>query len=111
MQIHWRNADPISAEARRATDARIERLAQGHRDLVDVWVDVAQDQSPLRGAEQVAIRCQARGTQLVAHGYAAEPEMALRDALQTFEREVKRMRERRESRRSTPQNGSAPAAA
>ncbi len=107
MEIHWRNPGPISADAKAAATTRIERLANGHSDLIDVWVDVASNRHRTRGAEEVAIRCQARGVELVAHGYAAEPALALREALVSFEREVKRMRERRESKPRPPRNGSA----
>jgi ribosome-associated translation inhibitor RaiA len=99
VQVHWRNPNELTEETRSDTEARLQRLANGHSDLIDTWIDVARDGHHRKGHGRVAIRCQARGTELVAHGEREDTELALHDALQVFEREVKRMRERRKDRR------------
>lgn len=99
MQVHWRHPNELSEEIRQDAEARLQRLANGHTDLIDTWIDVARDGHHRKGHGRVAIRCQARGTELVAHGEREDAELALHEALEVFEREVKRMRERRKDRR------------
>ena len=99
MQVHWRHPNELSEEIREDAEARLQRLADGHTDLIDTWIDVARDGHHRKGNGRVAIRCQARGTELVAHGEREDAELALHEALEVFEREVKRMRERRKDRR------------
>lgn len=99
MEIHWRNPNGLDEEEREAAEQRLQGLAHGHTDLIDLWIDVARTPHHRKGAEEVTIRCQARGAELVAHGRHAETPLALREALQTFGREVKRLRERRRDRR------------
>ena len=100
VQIHWRNPHAVSAEEREAVEDRIHGLAEGHSDLIDIWIDLEESTHHRRGADSVTLRCQARGTEIVTHGQGDEPTPALRIALDTFERDVKRMRERRTDRRS-----------
>ncbi|MEN8184132.1 MAG: cold shock domain-containing protein [Myxococcota bacterium] len=100
MEIHWRNPNGLDDEERAAAEQRLQELAGGHSDLIDLWIDVARTPHHRKGAEEVTIRCQARGTELIAHGRHAETPLALREALQTFQREVKRLRERRRDRRA-----------
>jgi hypothetical protein len=67
MEIHWRNPNGIDEEERVAAEQRLQGLAQGHTDLIDLWIDVARTPHHRKGAEEVTIRCQARGAELVAH--------------------------------------------
>jgi ribosome-associated translation inhibitor RaiA/cold shock CspA family protein len=99
VQVHWRHPNELSEEIRQEAEARLQRLANGHSDLIDTWIDVALDGHHRKGHGRVAIRCQARGTEIVAHGNREDAELALHEALVVFEREVKRMRERRKDRR------------
>jgi ribosome-associated translation inhibitor RaiA len=99
VQVHWRHPNELSEEIRQDAEARLRRLANRHTDLIDTWIDIALDGHHRKGNGRVAIRCQARGTELVAHGEREDAELALLQALEVFEREVKRMRERRKDRR------------
>ena len=99
MQVHWRHPNELSEEVREDAEARLQRLANGHTDLIDTWIDVALDGHHRKGNGRVSIRCQARGAELVAHGEREDADLALGEALEVFEREVKRMRERRKDRR------------
>lgn len=99
MQVHWRNPNELSEETRRDAETRLQRLSDGHTDLIDAWIDIARDGHHRKGNGRVAIRCQARGAELVAHGEREDVELALHEALEVFAREVKRMRERRKDRR------------
>jgi ribosome-associated translation inhibitor RaiA len=101
MEIHWRNAQEIGDEQRTKAREQIEKLAEHHRDLIDVFVDVERASAHhKRGARRVELRCQARGAELVAHGEADDVELALREALRTFRHEVERLRARRRDARS-----------
>jgi len=99
VQVHWRHPNEVSEEIRQDAEQRLQRLANGHTDLIDTWIDVALDGHHRKGHGRVAIRCQARGTEIVAHGNREDADLALHEALEVFEREVKRMRERRKDRR------------
>lgn len=101
MEIHWRNAQEIPELARAKAAEQLGKLAEHHRDLIDVFVDVERKSAHHRaGSRRVEIRCQARGADLVAHGEADELGLALRDAVRTFRREVERMRGRRRDARA-----------
>lgn len=100
MQIHWRNAHELNDLARTRVDEQLQKLAEHHRDLIDVFIDVERRSEHHRGGpRKVEIRCQARGADLVAHGHADEVGLALRDAVRTFRREVTRLRDRRRDAR------------
>ena len=101
MQVHWHHPNELSEEIRDDAEARLQRLADGYTDLIDTWIDVARDAHHRKGNGRVVIRCQARGTEVVARGEREDSELALLEALQVFEREVKRMRDRRKERRAT----------
>lgn len=94
MEIHWRNPNALSLEVQRATEARLESLAAGHTDLIDVWLDIQKDAHHRQGNDRVAIRCMARRTEILAEGADADVEPALRKALDAFEREVRRYRDK-----------------
>ena len=105
MEVHWRHPNELPEEIRLDAEARLQRLADGHTDLIKTWIDIGVDGHHRKGSGRVAIRCQARGAELVAHGEREDSELALHDALQVFEREVKRMRARRKDRRVERQAG------
>lgn len=102
MEIHWRNPNELSLDVQRATEARLESLAVGHTDLIDVWIDVQKSAHHRHGNDRVAIRCMARRSELVADGRDDELEPALRKALDSFEREVRRYRDKSDTRNQRP---------
>lgn len=99
MQIHWRHPNAIPEEERAAAEQRLEGLAQDHSDLIDLWIDVGESHHHRHGDGAVTIRCQARGAELIAHGRADDAPLALRRALDSFARDVRRLRQRRTDRR------------
>lgn len=109
MQIHWRNPGHLSEDEQLLAQERIESLAMGHTDLIDVWIEVEPSSAHHRmGAETVSIRAQARGKPtIVAHAEEETLHAALRAALDRFDREILRMREKRLDRR-VPSPSSAP---
>jgi ribosome-associated translation inhibitor RaiA/cold shock CspA family protein len=101
MQIHWRHAQEISDAQREKADAQIAKLASRHRDLIEVFVDVEKPTAHHRSAaRRVEIRCQARGADLVASGADHDINLALRNALRTFRRDVEKLRAKRRNTRS-----------
>lgn len=109
MEIHWRNPNELTEAEREHAEERIQKLAQGSKDLIDLWIDVEPSSNHHRkGNEQVTLRCQARGRELVAHGHGEEIGLALKRALQTFERDVRRMRDKRKDRRMEPPPSAPP---
>ena len=100
MRIQWHNPNVIRDADRDHVHERLAALGEGHSDLIDVWVDVQPNPHHRHGGNEVTIRCQARGADLVAQRTADEPSQALWEALRTFERDVHRLRERRTDRRT-----------
>jgi hypothetical protein len=88
------HADP-RAQRTRAFGRR--KLAEHHRDLIDITIDVERATPHHRqGKRSVEPRCQPRGASLVATAQADELGLALR----TFRREVETLRERRRDARA-----------
>ncbi len=99
MEIHWRNVE-VRDEERRAVEERLRALAEGHNDLIDVRIAAKPSRHHRRGGQEVRIACQARGKELVAARTREEVALALYEALDAFEREVRRLRDRRADRRN-----------
>jgi len=96
MEIHWHDAGSIPSEERERVARRLEAIAAEHGDLIDLWVDVKENPHHRHGGDEVAIRCQASGREIVSHRKADEAGLALREALAAFEHEVREWRDRRE---------------
>lgn len=104
MEIHWRHPEKITEAEREFAMRHLEDLAAGHADLTDLWVDIANgSQHHRKGDEKVTIRCQARRASIVAIGTGDEAGLALREALEKFEREVWQLREKRAEHRPKPE--------
>jgi len=109
MQIHWRHPNEVSETDREYALSRLQELENGNADLTDLWIDVASHGGHHRkGDEKVTIRCQARRATIVATGHDAEPGLALRAAVEKFEREVWHLRERRSDHHPKAASGSPP---
>ena len=100
MEIHWHAAEAIPEAERAEVVGRLEALAGGRTDLIDIWIDVEESRHHRHGGDQVAIRCQARGRQIVSRRKADVVGLALREALEAFERDVREWREQRTEARS-----------
>jgi ribosomal subunit interface protein len=100
MQIHWTYVDEIDDAQREAAEARLEKLGAGHDDLIDIRITGSKTQHHQHGQRGIRITCQARGREIVATRERAELSLALDECLDVFEREVKRLREKRRDRRT-----------
>jgi ribosome-associated translation inhibitor RaiA len=98
MQIHWTAFETLSPAQRDAVERRIAALADERGDLIDVRLVARETKHHRLGGREVRIVCQARGTGIVAHCERPELGHALEEAVDDFEREVRRVRERRRAR-------------
>ncbi len=99
MDIRWHVVTDLAPSCREAAESRIEKLAEGQKDLIHVVVHVEGSKHHQHGAAEAKIRCQAKGRELIAHERDDEPEIALTRAVDVFEREVRAMREKRRDHR------------
>ena len=104
MQIHWYGMGDLDEAERRAIEARLERLAAGHADLIDLRIAGHKSGHHQHGNQEVRISCQARGREILAARTRPDLGLALDEALDAFEGEVHRLREkRRDLSRARPQ--------
>ena len=101
MDIRWHVVTDLDPSCREAAEARIEKLAEGQKDLIHVVVHVEGSKHHQHGAAEAKIRCQAKGRELIARERDDEPEIALTRAMDAFEREVRTMRSKRRSHRGS----------
>ncbi len=95
MQIHWTDLESVSQAQREIVERRISALADERDDLIDVRLVARQTNHHRLGGREVRIVCQARGTEIIASCTAPEVGRALDEAVDDFERQVRRDRERR----------------
>jgi len=100
VEVHWTHMGEVDARLREAVEQRLQALAEGHSDLIDLRVTGSQSQHHRHGAREVRIRCQARGRELVVTRERDELGLALNEAVDAFEREVHRLRAQQRDRRS-----------
>jgi ribosome-associated translation inhibitor RaiA len=100
MDIQWHVVTDLTTACRAAAEARIEKLADGQKDLIHVVIHVEGSNHHQHGTAEAKIRCQAKGRELIAHERDDEPEIALTRAVDVFEREVRSMRAKRRDHRS-----------
>jgi cold shock CspA family protein/ribosome-associated translation inhibitor RaiA len=100
VQIRWSHLDEVEADERSAVERRLMQLAEGHDDLIEVRVIGRGSRHHRRGAREVRIAARARGRELVAARTRDVAGLALNEALDAFEREVLKLRSRRQDRRT-----------
>jgi cold shock CspA family protein/ribosome-associated translation inhibitor RaiA len=101
MEIHWVHAKVFGDPERELAEDRIRELARDRTDLIDVRITAHESGHHRHGGQEVRITCQARGKELVAARTRPDAGQALNEALDAFEREVWRMRDRRTQERSS----------
>jgi cold shock CspA family protein len=106
MEIHWVGLTELDESQRAGAEARLERLAEGHSDLIDLRITGHRTRHHHHGAQEVRITCQARGREIVAARTRPDLSLALDEALDAFDREVHRLREKRRdlSRKRAPES-------
>ena len=99
MNLHWHHPEVFRAQDRALAEARLLELAREHTDLIDVRITARLSAHHRHGDQEVRITCEARGGEVVATRTEPDAGLALNEALDVFEREVRRMRGRRAQRR------------
>lgn len=99
MQIHWVNGEVFGAAEREDVEARIQALADGHTDLIDVRIAARSNDHHRHGGKEVRITCEARGREIVAARSRPDAGLALNEAIDIFEQEIRRLRGRRGGQR------------
>jgi len=99
MQIHWTHFSDLSDEEREAIESRLRELDHGHDDLIDIRLVARASGHHRHGGREVRLTCQARGRELVVARERDEIGQALDEVLDDFEREVRRLREKRRDKR------------
>lgn len=100
MELHWVHPELFVEVERASAEDRIRALGRDHTDLIDVRIVCRTTGHHRHGAKEVRITCDARGGGIVAARTRPDAGLALNEALDAFEREVRRLRERRTQRRS-----------
>jgi CspA family cold shock protein len=108
MQIHWAHMQEIPEAHRDKVEGRLQELAEGHSDLIDVRISGHTSNHHRHGACEVTIVCQARGKDIVASRTRPELQIALDEALEAFERELRTLRDKRSQRRPEPAGAQPP---
>jgi cold shock CspA family protein/ribosome-associated translation inhibitor RaiA len=108
MQIHWVDGDVFEESDRQAAEARIRALSEGRTDVIDVRIAARSSGHHRHGGQEVRITCEARGRELVASRERADAGLALNEALDVFERELRRLRDQRSNRRAESAAGAPP---
>jgi len=99
VEIHWTNLDGLDEKDRQGAEDKFRKLGETHNDLIDLRITGKKNGHRAHASEEVRIACQARGREIVASRSADQVGRALHDAMDAFEREVWRLRERRRERR------------
>ncbi len=95
MEIHWVGFKELDELVRAQVESRLEVLASGHSDLIDLRIAARSTRHHHHGDQEVRITCQARGKEIVAARTRADLGLALNEVMDVFEREVHRLREKR----------------
>jgi cold shock CspA family protein/ribosome-associated translation inhibitor RaiA len=103
MEIHWVGLSELDDSERAEAEARLQRLAEGHSDLIDLRITGHKTRHHRHGDQEVRLTCQARGREIVAARTRADEGLALNEVLDAFERQVHQHREKlRDASRSRP---------
>lgn len=108
MQIHWHNPGAFPEDARLLVEERILELVRGHSDVIDVRIAARASNHHRHGGQEVRITCEARGEELVAARTRPDAGLALNEAMDVLERELRRLRERRGQPRGSRELHAAP---
>jgi cold shock CspA family protein/ribosome-associated translation inhibitor RaiA len=105
MEIHWVHAAELSEEEKAEAESRLYELAEGHTDLIDIRLTAREPGHHVHGDREIRIRCEARGKEIVVTRSQPDLGLAFNEALDVFEREVRRMRWRESNRRTQRPSG------
>jgi len=105
MEIHWKGGSTLRPEEREAIESRLRALEGGHRDLIDVRIALEDATHHRHGAKEARIACRLLGREVVSSRTADDLRLALDQATDVFEQEVRRSRSLREIRHEERPSG------
>ena len=100
MEIHWRNLEGISEKEKGKIEGRLRALGEAHKDLIDIRISMKRTGHHRHGGQEVVIVCQARRKEIVASRTRPDAALALNEAVDVFERQIVKLREKRRDRRT-----------
>jgi cold shock CspA family protein/ribosome-associated translation inhibitor RaiA len=105
VEIHWVGMGDLDEAERDEIEARLDLLALGQDDLIDLRIAGQETGHHRHGGREVRITCQARGREIVVARAQPDLGLALNEAVDVFEREVHRLRRKRRdlSRKQPPE--------
>jgi len=109
MEIHWVHPGLFAEDERSLVEARIRELTQGSTDVIDVRITLRPSGHHRHGGQEVRITCEARGKEIVAARARPDASLALNEAMDAFERELRHMRDRRSGKREEREHPAPPA--
>ena len=95
MEIRWVGLSEFDGNEKDRAEARLERLADGHNDLIDLRISGQGTGHHRHGGRRVCITCHARTHKIVAARTRPDWGLALNEVLAIFERAVHQMRAKR----------------
>lgn len=108
MEIHWVNPGLFREEERALAEARIQELTEGRTDIIDVRITARPSGHHRHGGQEVRITCEARGREIVAVRARPDVSLALNEAMDVFEQELRSMRQRRNGLREERERHAPP---
>ena len=100
MEIHWVDFGDIADRQRIAVEERLRSLAEGYSDLIDVRLTAHTTSHHRHGAQEARITAALRGKEIIATRMRDDLGLALDEAMDAFERELRERRDRKRQRRS-----------
>jgi cold shock CspA family protein len=94
VQVHWHRPDLFTNAERQAAESRLRVLAAESDDLLEVRIAARPSLHHRRGAQEVAIIGAEPWTDVVVSRLGRDVRTALSEAIDAFERRVRRRRER-----------------
>jgi cold shock CspA family protein/ribosome-associated translation inhibitor RaiA len=99
MEIHWIDLDEIEAADRTRIEARLRALAEAHTDLIGVRITGRSTRHHRHGEQEVRVTAEVRGRTVTAARTRSDLGLSLNEAIDVFEGELHKLRERRRDRR------------
>jgi len=100
VQIHWVDFGGVDERQREAVEQRLRGLAEGYTDLIDVRLTAHTTSHHKRGAQEARITAATRGREVVATRTRTDLGLALDEAMDAFEREIREHRDQKRQRRT-----------
>jgi len=103
VEIHWVDFGGVAERQRTAVEERLRSLAEGYSDLIDVRLTAHTTPHHRHGGQEARITAAMRGKEIIAARTRDDLGLALDEAMDAFERELRELRDRKRQRRNEQQ--------